>query len=211
VDTSTLFNVSFAGVSAAAAIGSVIAAVWSRNSGEKAAMATAELTAIEKARRQTELTPRFKLILTEGENGVNDLGRLDIELIGPAGLDRLDEVTIKILDEAGADHWGRGLPASVSQEEAESFVWGPWEFNDGATQQVTSNRTTKPRPYSRVDGKNWDRLSLRRTRPGHWMASDPGAWQRERSGPMRVSISCRRAPFDPWFLLCDVRPGENEA
>jgi hypothetical protein len=211
MDASTAINITFTGLSAAAAVGSVIAAVWSRNSGERAAVATAELTAIEKARRQIELTPRFRLILTEGDNGLNDLGRLDVELIGPAGLDYLDEVTIMILDEVGADHWGRGLPTGVSQEEADSFVWGPWEFNDGATEQVATKRITRSRRYSRLDGKNWDRLALKRTRPGHWMTPDSAAWQRDRSGPVRVSISCRRAPFDAWFLLCDVDPGENEA
>ncbi|MGH3183360.1 MAG: hypothetical protein ACRDOE_15865, partial [Streptosporangiaceae bacterium] len=44
------------------------------------------------------------------------------------------------------------------------------EFNTGASAQVTGNRTTRPRPYSRADGQNWDRLSLMRTRPGHWMS-----------------------------------------
>ena len=32
-------------------------------------------------------------------------------------------VTVTILDEAGQDHWTRGLPDDVMQEEAEMFVW----------------------------------------------------------------------------------------
>lgn len=39
------------------------------------------------------------------------------------------------------------------------FVWGPWEFNAAATEQVISRRTSKAQPYSQRTGKNWDRLS----------------------------------------------------
>ena len=48
----------------------------------------------------------------------------------------------------------------MSPEEARWFVRGPWEFNTGASAQVTDNRTTRRRSYSRPDGKNWDRLGL---------------------------------------------------
>lgn len=36
------------------------------------------------------------------------------------------------------------------------FVWGPWQFSTGASEQVASNRTTRPRAYSLTTGKNWD-------------------------------------------------------
>jgi hypothetical protein len=65
---------------------------------------------------------------------------------------------------------------------------------------VIDNRTTRPRAYSRVDGKNWDRLGLSRTRPGHWMgATTPGQWQREHDGPVRLQITCRRGD-EQWVL-----------
>ena len=130
---------------------------------------------------------------------------MQVTLTGPDGLDRLDEVTIAILDEAGADHWAHGLPEKVSAEEARQFVWGPWEFNTGASAQVTGNRTTRPRPYSRPDGRNWDRLSLTRTRPGHWMgAMTPEQWQRDQDGPVRLQITCRRGD-EQWVLLREVK------
>ena len=111
-----------------------------------------------------------------------------------------------ILDEASADHWARGFPEGVTEEEARGFVWGPWEFNTGASKQVTGNRTTRPRPYSRADGKNWDRLSIVRTRPGRWMHQDPQQWQQQREGPIRLQITSRRAG-EEWILLRDVKPG----
>lgn len=59
-------------------------------------------------------------------------------------LGRLDEVTVTILDEAGQDHWGQGLPDGVTQEQAAAFVWGAWEFNTGASAQVVSNVSRGP-------------------------------------------------------------------
>jgi hypothetical protein len=32
------------------------------------------------------------------------------------------------------------------------LVWGPWEYNTGASAQVASNRVTKPRAYSLASG-----------------------------------------------------------
>jgi hypothetical protein len=79
----------------------------------------------------------------------------------------------------------------VSEEEARRFVWGPWEFNTGTTAQATGNRTTRPRPYSRADGQNWDRLSLARTRPGHWMSISQEHWQKQIQGPVRLQTRPR--------------------
>ena len=47
-----------------------------------------------------------------------DHGELRLALAGPAGLDRLDEVTVAILDEVDADHWARGFPTGVSEQDA---------------------------------------------------------------------------------------------
>jgi hypothetical protein len=93
----------------------------------------------------------------------------------------------------------------VSEEEARQFVWGPWEFNTGASAQVAGNRTTRPRPYSRADGRNWDRLSLARTRPGHWMSMSQEQWQKQIQGPVRLQITCRR-DGEQWILLREAEP-----
>jgi hypothetical protein len=69
---------------------------------------------------------------------------LRLRLTGPAGLGMLDEVTVVILDESGTDHWAHGLPDGLGEKDALRFVWGPWEFNTGASAQVTDNRTTRP-------------------------------------------------------------------
>jgi len=56
---------------------------------------------------------------------------LDIKLVG--GPQQVDEVVVAILDETGQNPWARGLPNGVSEEEAKLFVWGPWQFNTGAS------------------------------------------------------------------------------
>jgi len=190
-------------VAAAGSLGAVWYARRSARSAETAATAAESTAAIDAGRRHSELTPEFEITCTAGENGIDDHGELRVTMTGPPGLDRLDEVTIAILDEAGADHWGHGYPSGVSEDDARRFVWGPWEFNTGASAQVTGNRTTRPRPYSRADGQNWDRLSLVRTRPGHWMSMDQEQWQKQIHGPVRLQITGRRGG-ELWILLHEV-------
>jgi hypothetical protein len=43
----------------------------------------------------------------------------------------------------------------VPQEEAEAFIWGPWESNTNASVQIATNRMPQTRAYSRVTGRNW--------------------------------------------------------
>lgn len=198
-------SASSAALSALAAVASAVTAGVALKSASKSATATEGLTALERERRHSELTPVFQFSLTEDVQGVQGQGELSVTLVGPTGLDYLDEVTLRILDESGKDHWAHGLPGGVTQEEADAFVWGPWKFATQAGAQIADGRTSKTRTYSRVDGKNWDRLPLRSTIAGHWMGDDTGRWRREQAGkPIRLSIECRRAPYDPWFLLYEI-------
>lgn len=102
---------------------------------------------------------------------------------------------------------GNGPPGDVTPEEARAFVWGPWEFNSGASEQVLSNRETRPRPYSRESGRNWDKLGLVPTRPGRWMEGTTGeAWRRPyRDQPVRLLLTCRRKGEEPWVVQRDVK------
>ena len=115
------------------ALGAWRSAVLNNRSNQLMAVATADLRDIEASRRRSELTPQFRLTLTESINGVARNGNLKVELIGPSALDYLDEVAIRIVDERWKDHWNGKLPTNVTAEEAARFVWGPWEFNVGAS------------------------------------------------------------------------------
>lgn len=207
------FASAVAGVgSAVAGLGAWGAATRSASSAKDSADAANKLTELEGDRRHAELTPVFDFRLDEGTEHGGTHGELSIQLTGPVGLDYLDIVTIEILDEAWKKHWNaNNLPRNVTEEEAANFVWGPWEFNQGASEQVISNRKTRPRSYVRVTGENWERLSLRRTKPGHWMSdsTDDAAWQRLIAGPIRLLITCNREPLPEWYLLYEISPGLN--
>lgn len=180
------------------AAAAVAAAIGSAVGGLGAWRAAVNLTHIEAERTHRDLTPEFSFHLDEKKK------ILTVALTGPPGLEALDEVSIRILDEAGQDHFSRGLPEGY-EDEARGFVWGPWKFHTGASTQVTDHRTRIPRPFSRVDGKNWDRLSVRRTQPGSWMKGiTESAWQEQIAGPMRLALTCTHAGHQPWHLLYEV-------
>src|SRR5262249_17936858 len=145
------------------------------------------MAAIERQRRHDEIAPEFEVRFAV--TGASD-AKLRVTLVG-GGLESLDEVAVTILDEAGKDHWTGRLPGAITQEEAQAFVWGPWEFNAMAAHQVVSNRESRARAYSRVSGKNWDLLPLKRTQPGHWMSTySQQQWQDEyEDQPIRLLIT----------------------
>jgi hypothetical protein len=162
------------------------------------------MLAIEQERRHDEKTPQFEITCTVKPDAP-DSADLWVALVG-GRLERHAAVTVTILDEAGQDHWVRGLPSGVAEEEAQAFVWGPWEFNTGAGDQVVSNRQSQPRTLDRVNGKNWELLSLTHTRPGRWMtATSQEQWRKQwRSKPLRLLVTCGCEGYDPWFIQRDV-------
>lgn len=148
------------------------------------------------------MTPNFQFRFTQDPGTSGAILHVAWAGGGPAVL---EEVTLRILDEVGQDHWGHGLPPGVSRETTDAFVWGPWEFNPGATDQVLDGRTTKPRQYSRAEGKTWDTLGLQPTRPGSWMRMSVGEWADQRGGPIRVSLTCKSEGYGHWTLLESVQ------
>ena len=198
-------NLAIAIIAAAATVAAAVAAVGSWSAARKANQSASSMAAIEHDRRHDELTPEFSITCMVRETA----GRwadLRVALTG-GRLERHAAVTVSILDEAGQDHWAHGLPDGVTQEEARAFVWGPWEFSTRASDQVVSNRESQPRPYSRVSGKNWDLLTMTRTRPGKWMSStSQDEWRKRwRDKPVRLMLTCRCEGYEPWFVPRDVK------
>jgi hypothetical protein len=201
VDATVIWT-SVAALGGLAAAGVAAWAAWqSRRSAQEANAAARTLAAIERDRRHEELAPAFEVTVTRMSVGAE----LKVTLAG-GRMESLDAVTIAILDETGKDHWTRGLPDGVTQEEAEAFVWGPFDFNPGASAQVISNRQSRPRPYSRASGKNWDVLAMQDTRPGHWMSpASQQAWAKEHEGqPIRLLMISSREGYGTWTLLKEV-------
>jgi len=193
-------------IGAAAAVAAAIAALGSWKAAGKANKTAGLMARIEQNRHHQELKPDFDITLTVRDTA-EDWADLHIAL-KPGTLIDLDEVILTILDETDKDHWTNGLPDGVTQEEAELFVWGPWQFNTGASAQIVSNRATRPRAYSLTTGKNWDVFTMTRTLPGRWMSSFSQAnWKMQHEDqPLRLLITCRQAGHDPWIIPREVKP-----
>lgn len=198
-------NLTIAIIGVAAAVAAAIAALGSWKAARKANNTATQMAGIERNRRHQELTPDFDVTCTTRDTSP-DFADLRV-VLKPGALQRLDEVIVTILDEAGKEHWTHGLPDGLTQEEAEMFVWGPWEFNKKPSAQVFSNRSTRSRAYDLTTGKNWDVLSLIRTRPGQWMAPKRGAgWNRQYAEQsLRLRITCYREGHEPWALLYEIK------
>lgn len=194
-------NLTITVIALAATVAAAVAALGSWKAAGTANETTAKLADIERDRRHEELTPLFQFAFLPTANAPGSAD-LRVMLTG-GGLERIDEVTVTILDEALPDHWAHGLPQGVTPEQAAAFVWGPWEFNTGATEQVASNRQSKPRPLT-LGGRNADNFSMVRTGPGRWMTDTDEMWQRAHPGPLRLRLTCHCAGYKPWTLFQDV-------
>jgi hypothetical protein len=204
-------NLAIAIIGAVATFAAAIAATGSWIAARRANETASAVAVIERDRRHDELIPVFKFTGTLGDKWSRD-AELRVELVG-GRLERHAAVTVTILDEPEQDHWARGLPPGVTQEEAEAAVWGPWEFDTEASDLVVSNRESKPRPYSRISGKNWAVLPLIATRPKRWMMDrDQFAgdllrrWDETwRGQPVWLLVVCVCDGYEPWFIKQDVK------
>lgn len=188
-------------VSAAAALGSWCAAVASRKTADR-------LAGIELERQHRELAPVFTLELNR-DPGDSKLAHLLVTLV-PGGVETLDEVVLRILDSPGQNRRACGPPGGVSATDFERFVWSPWVLDEGASAQVLDPRTTKPRPYSREGGQEWNRLQLRQSRPGHWMTGmSEESWSAVVGSAMRVQLNCKLAGHRDWTRLLEVPPAPD--
>ena len=186
-------GVAWAAVGGVGSVVSAAVAAWaarqSRVSAREANAAANALAAIERERRHDELAPEFEVTLTLPDPD-SDTATLLVSL-KRGRLERLDEVTITIQDEAGVKHWADGLPEGVTRDEAAAFIWGPWEFAAG-TSDAVSNRTSQADSYSVVTGTTWGVFTMQRTRPGHWMTgTSQQDWRARHQGrAVRLLLTC---------------------
>lgn len=100
----------------------------SARSGDKAAIAAGETAALDGQRRHEELTPHFKISCIAA--GVEQR-KLEIKLIGPPSLGRLDGLTVTIRDDNPWLAEATSLASGPSAEEVRKQIWGPYRFTPG--------------------------------------------------------------------------------
>jgi hypothetical protein len=85
------------------------------------------VTAIEAKRLHVDLTPELAITCTAPPGTDIRQADMTLELTGPAGLDELDEVTVRIRDDM-PDRKPR--PGSqLTQEQISEVIWGPYRLN----------------------------------------------------------------------------------
>ncbi len=187
-----------------ATLAGVAIAVASWRATQSQSRATAALTKIEQHRRWSELTPQFTVACepTSGEQV-----RLLVGLMGPVGLERLDEVTVTIRnDRPDRTPVTAGPP---TQDDLDRQIWGPYQFVRGVDGAAEDGRSVPAKPLLLGE-----RLEFRLApTPQPFWVDDPADWRRRYAGqPVRLSLRCRREGWDPWTIPVEVdTPGREQA
>jgi hypothetical protein len=199
------------------AVVAAIAAFWSRAAACKANEAAMNAVAIantmaevEKQRRHQELMPNFRVRATILDDSVYPGFATLFVMFLDGQLDALDAITIVILNTVDLRPWN--LPDSVDEAEAEKIIWSGWEFDtffvgsrDPRAHLAASRRQSKPRPFSRREGKDWYQLLIRRTRPPEWDGRTEEEWRSQYDEvPIRLALECVLAGHEPWTVYKNV-------
>ena len=162
-------------------------------------VASERLTAIEVLRRHEDLTPDLDIRCTHFDGG--DV-TLELELTGPAGLDRLDEVCVRIRNDR-PDRTTSRAGNGLSTEQLADAIWGPYRLNPGVRDTDRLGREHGPFSLPRQEPY---KLSLEPTMVPSWYTV-PGMWRKQYEGtPIRLEITCRRDGYQPWVALPEITP-----
>jgi len=204
-------TVIYSGLGDLVALGATaIAAVAARQSSKasnKANQAAGALADIERDRRHSELTPRFRVRVEPWTAGNDQDLRLRIMLSGPTGLDRVNGLTVKIRD----DHFRRGegtlTAGGPTREEIKAQVWGPYRFRPGTGPDESladsDGRVTAYEAELPI-GEELPYL-LERTRPPAWARSTTQEQWNEQRGPViRIVLEAWHDDHGRWTLPCEI-------
>jgi hypothetical protein len=141
-------------------------------------------------------TPRFQITCQpHGDDGMF----LWLTLVGPSTLDRVDEITLRVLDDQRRAP--SGIVGGPTAEEITAVVWGPWRFPPGLDNIGEYGRTaTVAHPLEMGERT---RLFMERTLPPKWN-TDLRWWRRDyANAALRLLIMCRRDEVE-WRVPVDL-------
>ncbi|GGP93346.1 hypothetical protein [Streptomyces melanogenes] len=181
-------------VAATAAVASALAAGASWRAALKANSTASSVAAIERDRWHSELTPRVQATV---ELRTQTLLLLKFE--GPAGLRRLERVTLSIRDDR--DRRGRPvLGGAPTDEEIAAVIWGPLRFRPGSDNADATGRTVAPFTLELDEARPFALDPSLRPR---WYDED--RWRAQYAdAPLRLWIVCETDGHKPWTLSFEV-------
>jgi hypothetical protein len=160
--------------------------------------------AIESAKEHRELTPRFDVTWTEPWGQQSDTAQILVKLVGPDGIDRLDEIEIFVRDDQPrtVDHPRFNGP---NQADINKHVWGPYKFDPGIDGATADGRR---RPAFDLNHGSDTKVQMTRTQSQPWSQHEHSAeqWRKQyEDHPVRLTFVCRRNGDDiTWTVPVDV-------
>lgn len=200
-------------VSVFAALMSVAAVVYARRSaqsGGRQADAAHISATLDGQRRHEELAPRLRITCKQvgGDNR-----KLEIELLGPHSLGRLDGLTVAIRDDNPWLSEGTPLAGGPSQEDVKKQIWGPYRFVPGTGPGADPARGV---PGASRDGRSTPTggmlvgeklpLFLEPVTLPRWVSSTTTRedWLRDHGTVLRLALACTKDGYEPWSLVAEV-------
>lgn len=181
-------SLAVAALSAIATVGSFVAALL-------AYLTARRLGRIEVERRHEELVPKFHVVAKELSNGQV---RLSVKLIGPAALEKIDDLTVTIRNdsvERRSDYAG-----SPTQGEMDAQLWSKYRLSPGISGADERGRTAGP--IELLLG-NESYYQLEPSIAPAWVT--PEAWGLMfRGAPLRIALKSRRGQEPYWTVPLEV-------
>jgi hypothetical protein len=172
------------------------------NAAERAASSADKTAEIEAGRHHGELTPQFVASVAERGPGSSRVV-LTLVLQGPAGLQGLDEVAVRIRSDQPPTS---SLAGGPSQREMDEVIWAPYRLvpNIDGTDRLGRGAAT----FSLRRGEK-RKLELEPTLAPAWI--DTPTWvSRYDEAPIQLQILCRRTGAEPWTVLTEVDQPQAE-
>jgi hypothetical protein len=182
----------------------VAAAQESAAAAQRSATAAEARVAVEDQRRQGEMTPQFRVSFDWADN------RLKVLLKGPAQLERLDSLTVRIRDDRPRQD-DRRMAGGPTAEQVAAQVWGPFRFIPGTGPGASpgsdvgaADATGRVTPTAGMPVGESLVFALEPTTPPGWSAWSVEDWRSRVGMLLRLQLEARREGWEPWSLPCEL-------
>jgi hypothetical protein len=167
------------------------------DAAERSAGTAEELAAIETDRRHEQLTPQLTIEAAAPRQG-GDRVRLTVRLEGPDGLDRLDEVSVRVADDRRRTPTIEGGP---TQQQLDETIWGPYRFVPGVDGADRLGRMVPAFPLARGHSRPLEM----EPNPAPLWVSLPGQWIQDYAEQrIRLEIICTREGDPLWRVPKEI-------